>query len=217
VNKAVLRNILILLLLAITVFSVFKYVSVLNEKDELSNTLNQVKKQITALEKEKQNLLETLKKEKEIQQKLAERNSELKENLKAGKIRLTKLFRDVREKQRSIEQLNSKPPILKTENTALDDKNKALADKVDKLKAKLRQVSQENESLKAKLSSIAELKKALRELKIQVRKVSKVSTEIKPKTQEYKKIVEGNRGFLLKDGKLTYPARVRIEVIPAIK
>ena len=73
-NKPLLRNILILLLLAITVFFVFKYISTLNEKNELSNTLHQVKKQVTILEKEKQNLLETLGKEKELRQKLAQNN-----------------------------------------------------------------------------------------------------------------------------------------------
>ena len=111
--------------------------------------------------------------------------------------------------------MNSKPLILKTENTALEDKNKALANKVDKLKAKLRQVSQENESLKAKLSSIAELKKVLRELKRQVRKVSKVSIETKQKGQS-EKIIEGNRGYLIKDGKAIYPGKLRIEIVPVL-
>jgi len=188
VNKAFLKNILIAVLLTITVFSVFEYILALREKEKLSNTLNRVKEQVVTLENEKQNLLETLKKEKEIQQKLTQRNSGLKEDLKAGKIRLTKLFRDVREKQRSIEQLTSRISNSKAENRALIGKD-------NKLRAELTRVSQENESLKAELSSIAELKK----------------------TQEYNKIVEGNRGFLIKDGKLTYPAKVRIEVIPAIK
>lgn len=205
-NKPLFKNILIVLLLTITVFSVFKHILALKEKDELSNTLNQVKKQAATLKKEKQNLLETLEKEKELQQKLAQQNSILKENLKAGKIRLTKLFRDVFEKQRSIEQLNSQLSISKAEN-------KALIEEENKLKAELTRVSQENENLNAKLSSIAELKKAIRELK-KMRKVSKVSIEIKQKEQN-EKIIEGNRGFLIKDGKITYPAKVRIEVIPA--
>lgn len=187
-NKAFLKNIFIAVLLTITVFSVFEYILALREKEKLANTLNRVEGRLATLEKEKQNLLETLKKEKEIQQGLIQRNSELRENLKAGKVRLTKLFRDVREKQKSIEQLNSRVSNSKAENRALIKKD-------DKLRAELKRVSQENESLKAELSSITELKK----------------------TQEYKKIIEGNRGFLIKDGKATYPAKVRIEVIPAIK
>lgn len=47
-----------------------------------------------------------------------------------------------------------------------------------------------------KLSSVDELKKAIRELKRRAK-------------------IEGNRGFLIKDGQLTTPAKVKIEVIPA--
>lgn len=54
----------------------------------------------------------------------------------------------------------------------------------------------ENESMKVKLGSIDELKKAIRELKKEMR-------------------IKGNRGFLLKDGKLTSNANIKIEVIPA--
>lgn len=43
-----------------------------------------------------------------------------------------------------------------------------------------------------------------------------VRFEIKPaKAMEQERIIEGNRGYLLKDGKFTLPSRVRIEVVPA--
>jgi predicted Ser/Thr protein kinase len=201
-NKPLVKNILILLLLATTIFCVFKYILALKERDELSNTLNQVKEEAATLKKEKQNLLQTLEKQKELQEKLVQQNSILKASLEASRIRLTKLFKDVFGKQRSIEELNSQFSIARAEN-------KALMEKGDELKNELTLVSQVNEGMKTKLSSIAELKKAIRELKKQPRKVS--PRQRKPK----EKIIEGNRGFLVKDGKIVYPAKVRIEVIPA--
>ena len=204
-NKSLPKNILIVLLLTLTVFSVFKYILALKEKEELSQALNQVREQAATLEKEKQNLLEVLKKEKELKQRVIQQNSVFKDNLKASKIRLRRLFRDVREKQNSIEQLNSQISISKAEN-------KALVEKEGKLKVELTQVAQENESLKEKLSSIIELKKAIRELK-KTHKVNKVNIETKQKAQA-EKIVEGNYGYLIKDGQITYPAKVKIEVIP---
>ena len=196
-NKELLKNILIVLLATIAVFSVFKYVSGLKERYDLSNTLNQIKEQAATLENEKQNLLQDLEKEKELQQKLTRQNSGLKDYLRASRKRLTRLFSGYRQSQNEIEQLESKFSILKAENTALtEDKQRFAA---------------ENEGLKARLSSIAELKKAISELKMQMRKGS---TLIKQATPAEEKIAEGNRGYLIKDGKPTYPAKVIIEVIP---
>ena len=195
-NKALLKNILIVLLLTIAVFSVFKYTSSLKEKNDLLNTLNQIKEQIATLEKEKQNLSQALEKEKELQRKLSQENSGLKDGLKISKIRLMKLFRDASKMEKEFQQLNSQISILKAEN-------KALIEKENQAKLKLSEYE-------TKFNSIAELKKAIRELK---RQMHKVSIEINQKTQD-EKIVEGNHGFLIKDGKPTYPTRVRIEVIP---
>lgn len=56
----------------------------------------------------------------------------------------------------------------------------------------------ENEEFKSKLNSVVELKKAIKELKIKNRKA-----------------LEGNRGFLIKDGQSTTSDKIKIEVIPA--
>ncbi|MCX5702902.1 MAG: hypothetical protein NT066_00150 [Candidatus Omnitrophica bacterium] len=190
-NKGLLKNILIVLLLTIAIFSVFKYIWLLKEKYDLLVILNQVKAQVATLEEEKQNLLQSLEKEKESRQKLSQENLGLKENLKAGKRKLTKLFRE----QEALEELNYKFSLLKAENVALTEKTKKL--------------SEENENLKAKVSSISGLKDAIRELKKQARKVVSIVIRHKPE-----RIIEGNRGFLIKDGKYTSPAKVKIEVIP---
>lgn len=200
-NKGLFKNIFIVLLISITIFSVFKYGSSLKEKYALLNTLNQIKEQVTTLENDKQGLLEKLGEEKELNAQLNGEVSEIKDYLRASKERLAKLFADYGQAQKTIEDLNSKFSILKSENTALRDEK-------EKLDTQLTQVSQEKNSLKAKLSSITELKKRIKELKRQGREGL---TAHKPKAR---KIIEGNRGFLIKNGKPTYPAKIKIEVIP---
>lgn len=166
--------------------------------------LNQAKEQAAALENVKQNLMQELEKEKDLQGKLTQENTVLRDSLKTSEEKLAKLDADFAVAQKAIEQLNSNRFLLKAENAALIEKKNTL-------NAKLTQVSQENDSLKARMNSIVELKKAIRELKRQVHRVGAV---IKQKVQA-ERIVQGNRGFLIKDGKFTYPAKVRIEVTPA--
>jgi regulator of replication initiation timing len=200
-NKGLLKNILIVLLLSIVIFCIFKYIRLLKEKEDLLIVLNQTEAWVSTLEDQKQNLLQTLEKDKELQQKLNEKNSGLKKNLKASLRRLTKLFRNIAETQNALEQLNSKYSLLKAKNTALIEAEK-----------KLREVSQENENLKERLSSIAGPKKADGELKKDASKVTSIA--IRQRVLPAARIVEGNQGFLIKDGKPAYPTKVKIEVIP---
>jgi chromosome segregation ATPase len=188
----------VVLLITITLFSVFKYVSALKEKYELLNALNAIKQQVQILENDKQNLLRELDKEKQLADKLSEQNTGLKDNLKASITRLTRLFVDVEKTQKSLEDLHAQFSLLKAENTALKDQ--------------ATQFSSENETLKARLGSVAELKKAIREFRKQMGKVGK---EIQQKTNE-DQVAVGNRGFLVRDGKATLsPKVVKIEVTPA--
>ncbi|PIP19686.1 MAG: hypothetical protein COT38_01900 [Candidatus Omnitrophica bacterium CG08_land_8_20_14_0_20_41_16] len=78
-----------------------------------------------------------------------------------------------------------------------------LSSQADILKAENNALSEEkarlvgdNEAFKSRLTSIPELKKAIQELKRQAR-------------------LEGNRGFLIKNGKSTSVVKVKIEVTPA--
>lgn len=195
---------LIAFLIGITIFSVFQYAASLKEKLDLKNDLSQIKKQVMDLELEKQNLLQAVEQEKEAQKALGQENSELKESLKVNTDKLAKLDADFQGAQNTIEQLNSKIALVKAENMALRAKR-------EKLALELSSVSQEKDALKARLSSVAELKKVIKELKKQVRKSTGELKEI----AAAQRIIEGNRGFLIKDGKPTYPAKVKIEVIPA--
>jgi chromosome segregation ATPase len=200
-ERAVPKNVLIaifVLLITITIFSVYKYVSALKEKYELLNALNEIKLQVQILENDKQNLLRDLDKEKQLADKLSQQNTSLKENLKASITRLTKLFMGVEQTQKSLDDLHAQFSLVKAENAALKDQ--------------VSQVTTENENLKTRLSSVAELKKALREFR---RQMGKVGKEIQKKTKA-EQVIVGNRGFLLKDGQPTLsPKVVKIEVTPA--
>jgi len=149
-----------------------------------------LRKQVAILEIQKQNLLQDVEKEKQLQQKFSLENAELKSNLSGVKKKLNKVLNDYSASKKSMEDLNQKLSISQAENTALRE---------------------ENENIKAKLSSVAALKKAMLELRKQA---TKVVGQMKKKVQT-QRLLEGNRGFVVKDGKSTYPAKIKIEVIPA--
>ncbi len=194
------KFILTALLCGITIFSVFKYVITLKENYDLSSRLDQVKQQVVVLENEKQNLLQSLKKEEANTQKLSQENIGLQATLKENEEKLVKLDTDLKSAQQTIEQLNSELAALKTEKTRLN--------------SRLSEVSQEKDDLNVRLNSVEELKKAIRELRSQMRKVK---VQIKEKTRPTVDNSEGNRGFVIKDGKSTSSLKVKIEVKPASK
>ena len=197
---------LIVLLATITAFSVFKYSMSLKEKYDLFNALNQANEQLTVLEQEKQNLLAQLEKEKDLREQLIGEAAELKGNIKATRRRLARLFTEKGLRDKAYEELSYRFSILQAENLAL------LGEK-EQLSFKLSEAQSENEALNAKLGSIKELKQAIREIKIKMR-----HARIKPKRpeeQEQEEVIQGNRGFLTKDGKSTFPVKIRIEVKPA--
>lgn len=186
-TKGAVKNLAIILLLGVTAFSMFRYVSELREKLILQDSLIQSQGEVAVLTQEKQNLLQELGKEKGLNADLTQKNANLKANLKASKERMTRLFRDNSKTQDALEDLNAKFSILKAENKALIG-----------LHAKM---YLENEQFKFKLGSVIELRKAIKELKTRKRK--DLGLEI-----------EGNQGFLIKDGHPT-SGKVKIEVIPA--
>ncbi len=191
------KIILTALLVGITIFSVFKYVAALKEKYDLLKNLSQVKRQVAALE-------QAIEKEKELQNTLAQEKLTLKDELKTNTDKLTQLDLDLQNSQKTIEQLTSQIALSKAENTALREEE-------DKLALELTQVSQERDTLKARLSSIPELKKTIKEIKLQIRKTKVMMREITQK----RRVIEGNCGFLIKNGKTTFPiTKIKIEVMP---
>lgn len=203
-HKEMLKNNLILLLTAITIFSVFKYVLSAKERHNLANNLNGANVEIAFLKKDKENLTQELNQKSNSEKQAAAEVLALKGYLRAGKKRLTKLFVERTEAQKKAEDANLKFALLKAENSALIKQRGKLHDQ-------LAQVSQENNSLKSKLSSVAQLKKIISAL---TQNKNRIYARVDRRPQA-DKAIEGNRGFLIKDGKITYPAKVKIEVTSA--
>jgi len=160
-NKGVIKNIALILLLVIAVFSAASYVNELKLRFSLQNSLLQAQGEVAQLSQEKQNLLQELRKEKELKGQLALKNRTLRSYVRAAKNRISRLFRE-------NEHTSARLSILKAENRLLIDNRK--------------RIYLENEQLKAGKRRIPALRK------------------------------EGNRGYLLKEGKSTM--KTRIEVIP---
>jgi len=191
------KIILTVLLVGITIFSVFKYVAALKEKYDLLKNLNQVKGQVAVLK-------QAIEKERELQKALSQENLTLKDELKTNTDKLTQLDVDLQNSQKTIEQLTSQIALSQAENTALREEK-------DKLTLELAQISQGRDTLKARLSSVPELKKTIKEVKVQIRKTKVMMREITKK----RRVIEGNCGFLIKNGKTTFPiTKIKIEVMP---
>ncbi len=187
-NKDAVKNIALILLLGITVFSMVKYVSELRERFRLQESLAQTQDQVTVLAQEKQNLLQDFKKEKELKEHLELKNAKLKGYLRASGNRIRRLFQDNAISQNNFEDASARLSILKAENRALIGSHK--------------RIYMENERFKLKLSSVVELKKAIKELRAK-------------KRRNFDSEAEGNQGFLIKDGQPTALEKVKIEVFPA--
>jgi chromosome segregation ATPase len=200
-NMKNLKIILIAFLFGAAIFSIIKYISSIKEKDELVKALDKIKVEVASLQGERQNILQELDRAKNLQQQLTQENTGLRDNLKASEDKLAGLNADFAKAKQEIEKLNSEISAWKAENAALKEEN-----------AKFDQVAKERDELKAKLSSIDELKKTIRDLKQQMRQVK---VEIKQEAAKVSYIIEGNRGYLIKDGKPTCPTKLRIEVTPA--
>jgi len=185
-NKGAVKNLALILLLGVAIFSMVKYVSELRARFILQDGLAKAQGEILDLSQEKQNLLQELGKEKELNAGLAVRNLGLKAYLRASQHRLIRLFKEDRQTRDDLEEVSAKFTVLKAENRALINSRK---------RAYL-----ENEQLKLKLSSVVELKKAMRELKAR-------------RSPEAGLTDSGNRGFLFWK-KRSSPEKVKIEVVP---
>jgi uncharacterized protein (DUF3084 family) len=208
------RNILVVLivvfLLIIVLFIGILYVFSLKENGSLSFTLRQMEKQMLALEKEKQNLLREIEKEKALESLSQDNSGAVTAAGAANQMqalaedKLAQLGADFDQAQKIIAELVSRVSTLKAENTLLTE------EKIQ-LNSKLVEVTQENSMLKERMNSIAELKRAIRELKIRMHQ-ERVEAR---RRIEIKKVMEGNRGYLVKDGKSVSSGKVKIEVTPA--
>jgi chromosome segregation ATPase len=193
-------------LCVVALYSALMYVVSLQRNTELQQEVGVQKQRNGELVQENHELTASLEQEKANNEELRRKNSVLKQYLRAGTEKVRKLDREFFEACGRIQQLSTEVSLLKAENTDLRVSQEAADEK-------LGQVTLENDSLKAKLASIKELKKAIRDLKRQARGV--IFTIRRHMGMD--KSLDGNRGYLVRDGKYTPPAapgKVTIEVMP---
>lgn len=201
---------LICILLGVTAFSVYRFVSATREALDLTAQVESVHSELSALEEEKSKLLLDLDKEKSLQQALSSENLSLKDELQQSVQVRQDLEAKIGASQKEIDDLSSKISVVQAEN-------KALAEQAQAVKAELEQSAQEKQAMAAKLSSVVELKKAIKELRRQARAARKRPAVVRKaaiKKNAAPLAVVGNQGFLVKDGKPTFEGRVRINVVP---
>ncbi len=188
-----IRAIIIAVLFGVTVFSVYKYIASVKENSDLSANIRQLNTDVKALEDEKNGLVKNLNQEKELNTVLNQENNGLKDNLNQTQAKLAQMETDFQSSQKAIEDLDSQISLVKAENTALRDQIQGLELDINQAKA-------DKEQLQVRLSSLAELKKAIKELRQKARLAKK---QVQKRIETKEKIILGNNGFLIKDGKPT--------------
>ncbi len=195
---------LMIFMAGIAIFCIFQFAKATKEKNDIQNTLTNMKGEISVLEAQKQELTQELVKEHETQQKLATENLGLSEQLKINADKLSQFQFDLQRAQGTIDELNAKVAVLNDELVALKLENSQLV-----------QVTEERDDLKSKMDSIDELKKAIKELRLQMRKTGKeIKKEVKKKTIEFSIKPDLNYGYVIKDGQSTFSSKVKIQVNP---
>lgn len=127
------------------------------------------------------------------------------------------IYLELRERQDLEENLKSSQEKLVRKDIELENTRRALDIAKQKLDENIALLN-EKESLAAKFKSLTELKKAISEIKLQIKRQKEINYITRQKMQEEidaKELAEGNRGFLVKNGKSLYEPKVRIEVKPA--
>ncbi|MGE5308754.1 MAG: hypothetical protein ACM3OC_06710 [Deltaproteobacteria bacterium] len=198
-----LKPAFIALLSGITIFSGYKYFSSLQEKFDLQGQVKLADEQVTALRGEKAALSHDLESSRIKEKALTEENAGLQQQLKVSQEDLLKLKADLQAAQTTVEDLNNQISLAKAENAAL-------VRQAGELRGQTDAAVKEKELLAARLSSLIELKKAIHDLK---RKLGGARHEITQRLEQ-EHLVLGNGGYMIKDGKTTFPTRIKIEVVP---
>jgi chromosome segregation ATPase len=200
----------IALLVGITLFSALNYIALLFEKEALQRSLDVAINKVSSLGEEKQGLEQEVIKEKEAYKALGDETAKLQESLKSSGDTIAQLNQTIAQHLQTIDGLNARVSSLQEEKVALQNER-------DNMRAQLRDVSQDRDALNAKFNSLDELKKAIRDVKQRLRSAYAATKKYVQRPQEkvtIEKYVEGNRGYLIKDGKPTTTTKVVIEVSP---
>ncbi|MFA5099562.1 MAG: hypothetical protein WC547_01595 [Candidatus Omnitrophota bacterium] len=200
------------IVIGIAGFCFYQYIVSLHENAALQAELEQVQQDIRQLKIVRDNLDADLEDTRESEKALILENTGLKDQVKVDQIKFTTLEATIQEAQNNIDALNAQISLVREENTVL-------ITQIGGFKDQLSTVAREKDKMEKTLSSVDELKKAIRALKRKARQARRSApaavTVITDAKKQIQKITLGNRGFLIKNGKVMTPSRVRIEVQPS--
>ena len=188
------------LLLGALIASYLRYRNIVKEKAGIESQLSETRIQVGFLDGR-------LKQEKELAKNLEEERSLLANNLKEAESKISQLDIKYVQAQEHIFSLTKELRDLEGENS------RAKEEKV-RWEEKLSALEERDARLDKRMHSIPELKKAIKELKIEMRKSRlKFASTVRPLKRL--EIIEGNSGFMVKEGLSTYRPRLKIKVEPA--
>lgn len=188
-------------------FFVSRYINLIQEKKKVESQLKEVRMQVGFLEG-------SLKQETELRQKLNEEKAALTASLKGAQETIADLNAKNAQSQEHVFSLVKEIEAMESHNSRVREELAQAQERLDALLGK-------NIELETRLSSIPELKKAIAELKL---KMKKTSYHHKLKSLQFKEKrlpwdeedLNGNSGFIIKNGIPTYKGRVKIEVKPLL-
>ncbi|HOU36324.1 MAG TPA: hypothetical protein PLJ26_00205 [Candidatus Omnitrophota bacterium] len=203
-------TVILLILTGITGFSVYKYAVSMQEKAGLQTELEQVRQEISRIEQVRDNLKNDLVLAREYEQRLVLENTGLKSQIKDDQVKFSMLEAAIAEAQGQVDALAEQISVARQENAAL-------VVQLDGMKAQLLNASREKESMQATLSSVDALKRAIKDLRRKTRLARKASsiTVVVDEKKQVRQIILGNKGYIIRDGKMVKPERVKIEVQPS--
>jgi chromosome segregation ATPase len=198
------------ILAGITGYCFYQYVVSIQENVNLQAELEQVQLDIRQLELVRDNLNSDLEQTRESEKAAILENTGLKDQVNADQVKFTALEATIQEAQNNIDALNAKISLAREENTAL-------VTQIGGLKGQLSAAEQEKDKMEATLSSVDELKKAIKALKRKTRTARRAApvTVVADARKQVQEITLGNKGFLIKNGKIMTPSRVKIDVQPS--
>ena len=188
-------------------FFALRYINLIQEKKKVEFQLKEVKVQVAFLEG-------NFKQETELRQKLDEEKTTLTASLKGAEETIADLNAKNAQSQEHLFSLIKEIEAMESSNSRVKEEMTQTQEKLDALLGR-------NIELEARLSSVPELKKAMRELKLKMKKTS-YNYKLKPIQFKEKRLswneegIDGNSGFIIKNGVPTYKGRVKIEVKPLL-
>lgn len=191
---------LIAFLIGLTIFSVYQYAAFLNERNELLAALEQAQGEVRNLESQKEGLRKEVDSGRRSLQKMQLENAGLKDSLR----------NDIDE----FSRLNTEIKTIQKQAGFLQDRLTLLLAEKESLNSRLAEVTDEKETLRVAFDSVSDLKKRIRELKgYKRRSPDQAMAQADNKDAQ---AIAGNQGYLMREGKVTYTPKVRIEVEPVM-